>query len=88
MLNIRTSSNTSCANITELLSEIDGKLFYYGKNHWNNISLLLNLNYDKVAINKLLHYKRILTKRLYNPNYACNVELNQIISQIKTYLNK
>jgi hypothetical protein len=88
MLNIKITTCTSCTNLSDLLSEVDNKLLYYGRNHWNNISLMLELDYNKAAINKLLNYKRILTKRLYNPNYACSVELNQIISQVKIYLNK
>ena len=71
-----------------LTSEIDSKLFYYAQNNWNNTSLLLDLEYNKDAIGKLLNYKRILNKRLYNPNYACSVDLGCIISQVKIYLNK
>lgn len=88
MLNIKITTCTSCSNILSLTSEIDSKLFYYANNNWNNVSLLLDLDYNQDAIGKLLNYKRILNKRLYNPNYACDIELNKIISQVKIYLNK
>lgn len=86
MLNVRINKCTSCQNVMELLSEIDGRIFYYGCNQYRNDSLLLNQEVKKDVVKKLIKYKQIMIKRLYNPNYVCDVTLGQIIAQIKIYL--
>lgn len=88
MLNVKINKCNSCQNIFELLSQIDSKLKYYGDNSYNNNSLLLNLDVKPDVIKKLIKYKSIVLKRLYNPNYACDITLGQIITQIKIYINK
>ena len=88
MLNTKITNCTSCANVIDLLSEIDRKLFHFSRNKYSNISLLTNLEYDEYSIGRLLRYKSILNKRLYNPNYACDYPLTAIISKIKILINK
>ncbi len=88
MLNVRINKCSNCQNIFHLLCEIDEKLKYYACNQRNNDALLLNLDVKKDVIKKLIRYKQIITKRLYNPNYSCEIALGNIITQIKIYINK
>ena len=74
--------------IIERTKDIDEKLKYYACNQRNNDALLLNLDVKKDVIKKLIRYKQIITKRLYNPNYSCEIALGNIITQIKIYINK
>lgn len=88
MLNVRINTCSNCQNLFELLCEIDEKLKYYLFNQHKNDSLLLDLNVKKDVIKKLIRYKRITIKRLYNPSYGCDITLGEIITQIKIYINK
>lgn len=88
MLTIRLGECTDCANLCSLISKIDSKLLYYGVNHLNNTRLLTCLDFNYTNIDLLLTYKRVLNNRLFNPNYACEINLASIISRIKVLLNK
>lgn len=88
MLKINLNSCNGCQDIRELLCEIDDKLHIYGQNYYNNITILTSLPFDKDVMDHLLHYKRILTKRLFNPNYASEVPFEYIISKVKILLNR
>jgi len=72
-----------CESLQELLEQIDCTLTIYGKNQMHNIQYNLTLYYPKDKIADLLHYKRILTKKVFNNNYACGFSITEIISRVK-----
>jgi len=88
MLQVKLTDCTNCINLLELLCQIDERLAYYASNEYHRITLLLNINTDPEAIGDLLHYKRIVTNRLFYPSYAQEVPLANIVSRIKILLYK
>lgn len=84
MLSPRLTECLECANISSLLSEIDCKLADLAKAEYNNLVFSLNRPIQGILISDLLAYKRILTNRLCNPDYACDYSLNMIASRVKT----
>lgn len=84
MLTPRLTECLECADISALLSEIDCKLTDLAKAEYNNLVFSLNRPIQGILISDLLTYKRILTNRLCNPDYACTYPLNQIASRVKT----
>jgi hypothetical protein len=88
MLSPRLTECLECSNIASLLSEIDCKLTQLAKDEYNNIVFSLNRPIKGIAINDLLNYKRILTHRLCNPDYACHFTTNKIASRVKLLKNK
>jgi hypothetical protein len=83
MLTPRLTECLECADISALLSEIDCKLTDLAKAEYNNLVFSLNRPIQGILISDLLIYKRILTNRLCNPDYACHYPLNQIASRVK-----
>lgn len=93
MLKLTLTECKDCKNLSNLLSEIDKKLAYYARNAYNNLTLMVCLQYEPDVISDLLRYKDILTKRMYNCDYAtewCGASFNiyEIISRVKILLNK
>ncbi|NDB81710.1 MAG: hypothetical protein EB127_03025 [Alphaproteobacteria bacterium] len=83
MLSPRLSGCLKCASITGLLADIDCKLDQLSNSLYNNVVFSLNNSINATAINSLLFYKRILTYKLANDQYACNFSVNAIASKIK-----
>lgn len=93
MLKLSLAECKDCKNLSFLISEIDKKLTYYTKNAYNNMTLMVCLQYEPAVIGDLLHYKDILTRRMYNCDYAsqgCGMAfpISEIISRVKILLNK
>lgn len=83
MLSPRLTECTECSNISELLDIIDCKLTELAKNEYNNIIFSLNLPIQSETFGDLLNYKRILTNKLCNYDYACAFSLSAIASRVK-----
>ena len=88
MLTVKLGGCTHCADLHELICQIDSKLVYYGTNHLNNTKLLTALEFNKEVVDSLITYKRILSNKIFNPSYCCSVNLANIISRVKILLNK
>ena len=88
MLNPKLTNCVDCATIPVLLSEIDCKITELGKNLYNNIIFILNRPVPSNVFLDLLNYKRILTYKYCNPNYACKYTVKEIASKIKILINK
>jgi hypothetical protein len=52
-------------------------------NLYNNVVYLTNQPVPGGAMLDLINYKRILTSKFYNPNYADNYTINMIASRVK-----
>jgi len=83
MLSPRLSECTECSSISQLLDIIDCKLTELAKNEYNNIIFSLNLSIQSETFGDLLNYKRILTNKLCNYDYACAFSLSAIASRVK-----
>jgi hypothetical protein len=88
MLQPRLNNCVDCTSIPSLLEDIDCKLTEMAKSQYNNIVFALNKRVNTGAINDLLNYKRILTYRYCNPNYAVPFTIEQIVSKIKILIYK
>lgn len=83
MLSPRLTNCKECANIPSLILEIDCKIADMSNALYNNISFMLNQSFDAYTMNSLLNYRRILSYKICNPNYAGLYSVNMIASKIK-----
>jgi hypothetical protein len=83
MLTPRLTTYPACATVTALLNDIDCRLTELAKNLYNNIIYLLNQPIPAEAMMDLLNYKRILTYKLCNPDYAAPFTVEMIASRVK-----
>lgn len=88
MINVRLVNCVDCTTIPFLISEINCKLTTLANNQYNNIVFILNKPFPDTVLGDLLNYKRILTNRLCNPDYACTYSTEQIASRIKLLIHK
>jgi len=82
MLSPRLTNCPECANIPSLLKKIDCKLAELGNSLYNNISYMLNQPIPAGDILQLIAYKRILTYKYCNPNYAYYYSVAMIASRV------
>jgi hypothetical protein len=83
MLSPRLTNCVECTTISALLSDIDCKLSEMANNYYNNIVFSLNLPAKGVVMLDLLNYKRILTYKLCNEDYALPFTVEMIASRVK-----
>lgn len=88
MLSPRLTDCINCSNIPSLLSDIDCKLRELANNLYNNTVFSLNREIKGIVITDLLNYKRILTFKWCNPNYASHFTVNMIASKVKLLIHK
>lgn len=88
MLNPRLNNCVDCTTISVLLNEIDCKITELAKNEYNNTVFILNYPVPSGVFWDLLNYKRILTYKSVNSDYACNYTVKKIASKIKILINK
>jgi len=88
MLQPRLNNCVNCTTIPVLLSDIDCKLTELAKNEYNNIVFMLNFPVPGNVFFDLLNYKRILTYKMVNENYACKYTVEQIASKVKLLIHK
>lgn len=88
MLYPRLTNCVDCTTIPVLLKDIDCKLTELAKNEYNNIVFQLNWPTPGTLIGDLLNYKRILTFKYCNPDYAKSYSVEKIASRVKVLINK
>lgn len=88
MLNPKLNSCADCVAIPGLLAAIDCKLAKLAKDQYNNIIFELNRKLPSGDMFSLLMYKRILTYRICNPEYAGCMSTDKIASRVKLLTNK
>lgn len=88
MLSPRLTDCINCSSIPSLLSDIDCKLRELANNLYNNTVFSLNREIKATVISDLLNYKRILTFKWCNPNYASHFTVNMIASKVKLLIHK
>lgn len=88
MLSPRLTNCIECTTIPFLLNDIDAKLTELAKVEYNNIVFSLNHYIPGTVIGDLLNYKRILTYKYCNPDYACKFTVKMIASRVKVLIHK
>jgi hypothetical protein len=88
MLSPRLSECVQCSDISSLLSDIDIKLAELSKVLYNDVIFSLNLPIPGQVMTDLLNYKRILTYKLCNDEYAQRFTVNMIASKVKLLKHK
>lgn len=83
MLTPRLTNCVECIDILNLLQDIDCKMSNLAKDLYNNIVFSLNKPISQGLMNDLLHYKRILTYKVCNPDYAGDYTITMIASRVK-----
>jgi len=83
MLSPRLTNCIECTTISALLSDIDCKLTEMANTYYNNIVFSLNLPAKGIVMLDLLNYKRILTYKLCNEDYALPFTVQMIASRVK-----
>lgn len=83
MLTPRLTECTECASIPVLLDDIDCKITELAKRMYNNVVYSLNQPIDGSVMFDLLNYRRILTFKYCNPDYASLFTVNMIASKVK-----
>jgi hypothetical protein len=83
MLSPRLTNCPECGSIPHLLKEIDCKLSDLSNNLYNNLVFMLNQPVPASVMLDLLNYKRILTYKYCNPNYASSYTVSMIASRVK-----
>jgi hypothetical protein len=83
MLSPRLTNCPECADIKSLIAEIDCRLSELASSLYNNVVYILNQPFPAQSMMDLLNYRRILTYKLSNPDYACEFTVNMIASRVK-----
>lgn len=83
MLSPRLTNCVEYSTIPALISDIDCKLADIANNLYNNVVFILNKPVQGSVIIDLLNYKRILTFKYCNPDYAGDYTIPMIASKIK-----
>lgn len=83
MIEPRLTSCTECTQISVLLGEINTRITEIAKLLYSNITLLANNVIPRETMNDLLNYKRILTYKSYNTDYAPDYTIAMIAGKVK-----
>ena len=83
MLSPRLTNCIECTTIPVLINDIDCKLTLLANSEYNNIVFMLNNVTPGDVISDLLNYKRILTYKYCNPEYAPHYTIQMIASKVK-----
>jgi len=88
MISQRLVNCVECTTIPNLLNDIDCKLTELAKKQYNNEVFALNYPMKSLVWLDLLNYKRILTYKFCNPEYACDYSIQSIASKVKVLIFK
>lgn len=88
MLTPRLNDCVACSTIPVLLNDIDCKMTDFAKRQYNNIVFALNNKLSFQPMLDLLHYKRILTNKFCNADYASCYSVSDITSRVKLLIHK
>lgn len=83
MLTVRLTDCVGCTTIPVLLQDIDCKLSKLASKLYNNTIFAVNSFVDGETMSSLLHYKRILTYKYCNSEYAEHYTIANIASRVK-----
>jgi len=88
MLNPRLNNCTECNSIPNLIGQIDNKLTQMANKQYNSIVFGFDSGISQDVALDLLNYKRILTYKYCNEDYACTYTVENIASKVKILIFK
>jgi hypothetical protein len=88
MISVRLNNCENCTTIPVLLNNIDCKLTELAKQQYGNIVFALNQSFSSDIMLDLLNYKRILTNKSCNADYANPYSIDQIANRVKILIHK
>ena len=83
MISFQVKTCTSCGFLEDTICSINNVLASYGKNGWQNISLLTSKPTPYVKMRQLIYYKEILENLKWNQNFYCPYSMDKIVSRAK-----
>lgn len=86
MLQIRINECQDCESLKSLLKQVDCSLQNLLRNKLNTEKYNVDLYFSTEKSKALYHYKRILTKKIFNPFYLNDIDSQDIIFQVKKIL--
>lgn len=83
MITPRTSHTCSeCNDIATLIDTIDCRLAHLAETLYNDVVFMLDIPVPLCVISSLLHYRRILTYKAVNTDYASDYTVEMISNRI------
>ena len=82
MLQPQLASCPSCNTIPHLIKAIDKRMAELANNLYNNTVFALNQPVNGTVISDLLNYRRILSYKFCNPDYAMHYTVEMIASRV------
>ncbi len=82
MLKVRETACRECSLINELIKKIDCQVAKMAHNLYVNLVYMVNKPIEACKISTLLHYKRILTYKACNAEYAVDFSVEKIGSRV------
>lgn len=86
MLTARIQECQECGSLKALLKLAECSIQNLLRNKLNNENYNVETYYCSNTVLSLSHYKRILSRKIYNPTYLCGVDNQDIIAQVKKIL--
>lgn len=86
MLIPRINQCQDCSSLKQLLKEIDCSLQNFLRNKLNNENYNVETYYCSDSVRALAQYKRVLNRKIYNPQYLCGIDSQDIIFQVRKIL--
>lgn len=83
MLQPSLTNCVECTTIPALINDIDCKIKEIAGNLYNNVIYALNQPVPGEAMIDLMNYRRILTYKFCNPDYAKSYTIKMIASRVK-----
>jgi len=82
MLSVKLTSCRDCAQICKLIDSINCQLAKMANNLYLNIAYMLDKPVEACTMSTLLHYKRILTYKSCNADWASDYSVTDIASRV------
>lgn len=79
----RLNNCPGCKDLHSLVEELDCYIAERGLILLNNLKYSLTKRIDKCALSRAIRYRNIIIARSYNPNYASNYAIADIINKVK-----
>lgn len=74
---------TSCGSLRSLLDGIECTLLYLAKNKDNSLKYNVDTYFDQELFTKLVRYKRVLNRRIYDCDYPCStIKTSRLIALV------
>ena len=77
-----------CEDLINLLSKIDDYLSFTAKECSNNLRYDLGTETPDEIVDRIVRYKSIILKRMFNPDYLWKLPNSLIISRVNSLLNQ